>query len=167
MPSKKGKENQPTPVEVSKTDHFVGDFSLEDTPSYDVLLSHNMLTKQYRLGSIADLDLIRANSTRLRNTLMKVGLPFICLCNFFHGFEVPNGNIRAGYNGRGEYFFFGPGVHSILDVSGTSSDVQQSSFNALICPLTHTILSHRLSTPSEVKTFLSRRQRLSTEIELS
>ena len=98
-------------------DHFVGDFTLEDTPSYDVLLSHHMLTKKYRLQNVGELELIAPNSSRLRNTLMSIGTTFICMCNFFTGFEVPNGAIRAGYNGRGDFCFFGPGVHSVFDVS--------------------------------------------------
>jgi len=91
-----------------------GDFSLEDSPSYEILNSHNMLTKGYRVNHEAELFLTPPNSTRLHNTLITL----FCLpiqCFFFKGFQVPNGQIKSGYDGRGEYNFFGSGVHRIVD----------------------------------------------------
>jgi len=97
-----------------KEEHFRGDFSLEDSPSYEILKDHNMLTKKYRIANENELLLTPANSTRIMNSLIHV---FCCpiQCFFFKGFQVPNGSIKAGYNGRGEYNFFGPGVHTIID----------------------------------------------------
>ena len=91
-----------------------GDFSLEDSPSYEILNNHNMLTKGYRVANESELFLTPPNSTRLHNTLIRL---FCCpiQCFFFNGFQVPNGQIKSGYDGRGEYSFFGPGVHRIID----------------------------------------------------
>lgn len=93
--------------------HFRGDFSMEDSPSYEILQSHNLLTKNYRVSTEADLVLVTPNSTRATNTMMGM---LLCPCScFFQGFEVPSGCIKKGYDGRGEYFFFGPGVHQLND----------------------------------------------------
>lgn len=92
------------------------DFSMEDSPSYEILNSHNLLTKKYRVTSESELNLEKPNSTRIRNTIMSL---LTCPCfmfNIFKGFEVPNGTLKAGYDGRGNYTFFGPGVHQILDL---------------------------------------------------
>jgi len=87
--------------------------SLEDSPSYEILLKHNMLTKGYRVQSENDLFLAPSNSTRPINTLLSC----LCcpLCCFFQCFQVPSGHIKSGYDGRGNYNFFGPGVHRIVD----------------------------------------------------
>ena len=94
--------------------HFLGDFSLEDSPSYDILNTHNMLTKKYRVASEKELLLTPPNSTREFNTMMNM---LCCCCGdlLFKGFEVPSGTIKTAYDGRGEYKFFGPGVHRVLD----------------------------------------------------
>mmetsp|Transcript_15118 Transcript_15118/g.22274 ORF Transcript_15118/g.22274 Transcript_15118/m.22274 type:complete len:518 (+) Transcript_15118:59-1612(+) len=91
------------------------DFSMEDSPSYEILNSHNLLTKKYRVASEDELKLEQQNSTRLRNTILSL---LTCPCFMFSlskGFEVPSGSLKAGYDGRGNYTFFGPGVHQILD----------------------------------------------------
>ena len=96
-------------------DHFRGDFSMEDSPSYEILQSHNMLTRKFRVPSEDALSLISANSSRCCNTILHLScLPF-CMCTVFKGFEVPSGSIKRGYDGRGGYEFFGPGVHKIID----------------------------------------------------
>jgi len=95
-------------------DHTRGDFCLEDSPSYEILNSHNMLTKGYRVTNEANLKMTPPNSTRCHNTMIRL---FCCpiQCFFFNGFQVPNGQIKSGYDGRGEYNFFGPGVHKVID----------------------------------------------------
>lgn len=99
-----------TTAHDSTTPH---DFSMEDSPSYEILNSHNLLTKKYRVASEADLDLEVPNSTRIYNTLVSLAT---CPCfGLFKGFEVPNGTLKTAYDGRGNYKFYGPGVHQILD----------------------------------------------------
>lgn len=93
--------------------HFKGDFSMEDSPSYEILNAHDMLTKKYRVASEEELVLQPPNSTRAVNTVLSC--LWCPLCCIFKGFEVPNGCIKSGYDGRGEYSFFGPGVHRIVD----------------------------------------------------
>ena len=86
---------------------------MEDSPSYEILNAHDLLTKKYRIASEADLVLVPPNSSRCANTVMGCLLcPITCVYN---GFEVPNGTIKLGYDGKGEYFFLGPGVHQMLD----------------------------------------------------
>jgi len=95
--------------------HAVDDFHMEDSPSYEILNSHNLLTKKYRVASEAELILEPPNSTRIRNTLISM---ITCPCFFLglsKGFEVPNGSIKKVYDGRGNYKFHGSGVHQILD----------------------------------------------------
>jgi len=102
-----------------------GDFSLEDSPSYEILNSHNMMTMGYRVSSEAELLLTAPNSSRFANTMYKL---LFCpvQCFFFNGFQVPNGQIKAGYDGRGEYNFFGSGVHRVVDPYFT---VAQGTYN--------------------------------------
>ena len=68
------------------------------------------MTKQYRVLSEKDLILEPPNSTRLMNTFW--GLASCCLTK---GFSVASGSLRKVYDGRGNYKFYGPGVHQILD----------------------------------------------------
>ena len=95
-------------------DHFRGDFSMEDSPSYEVLSRHNLLTTKYRVSSEQDLQLIGPNSTRWKNVLsaMLYG-PFSCC--ILNSFEVSSGCVRTGADGRGNFLMFGPGVHQIVD----------------------------------------------------
>jgi len=95
-------------------DHFRGDFSMEDSPSYEVLSRHNLLTTKYRVSSEQDLQLIGPNSTRWKNVLstMLYG-PFSCC--ILNNFEVSSGCVRTGADGRGNFLMFGPGVHQIVD----------------------------------------------------
>lgn len=91
------------------------DFSMEDSPSYEILSSHNLLTKKYRVLSESELVLEEPNSNRIRNTLLSlVTCPCFCF-GFSKGFEVPSGSLKTAYDGRGNYKFYGPGVHQILD----------------------------------------------------
>jgi ribosomal protein S30 len=93
--------------------HFRGDFTMEDSPSYETLNAHNLLTKKYRIASEADLELVPPNSSRWANTaICCLTCPIGCVYN---GFEVPNGTIKLGYDGKGGYFFLGPGVHQMID----------------------------------------------------
>ena len=72
------------------------DFAMvEDSPSYEILNSHNLLTKKYRVLSESELVLEEPNSTRLRNTLFSL---VTCPCFWiFKGFEVPSGSLKTAY----------------------------------------------------------------------
>lgn len=123
-----------------KDNHTKGDFSLEDSPSYEILNNHNLLTKGYRVSTDAELFLTPPNSTRLNNTLICL----ICApiqCFFFNGFQVPNGQIRLGYDGRGEYNFFAPGVHGVIDPYFTVSPGTRSVNDAIIVNGDRTIVT--------------------------
>lgn len=86
-----------------------------DSPSYKILESHGLLTTKYRIESENDLVLELPNSTRLKNIIISLASCFCCLCGFSKSFEVPDGSVRKGYDGRGKYTFFGPGVHNVFD----------------------------------------------------
>lgn len=87
-----------------------GASALEDSPAYHVLQS--LLTTEYRLRSATDLNLGKANSTPLCNCVTNLCiLPRLCIKTF----SVPNGNVRPAEDGKGNYLFFGPGVHWIFN----------------------------------------------------
>ena len=95
--------------------HARGGFSMEDSPSYEILLSHNLLTSNYRISTGTELELIKGNSTRLNNFLTSIFCcPLLCF-GFVKNCEVENGRLKHGYDGRGNYLFFGPGVHQIWE----------------------------------------------------
>ena len=94
--------------------HFRGDFTMEDSPSYEVLNEHNLLTKKYRVASETELDLLPPNSNRLRNLLSCLMYGPLSTC-FLNNFEVSKGGIRRGYDGRGNFVLFGSGVHQVVD----------------------------------------------------
>lgn len=87
-----------------------------DSPSYKILESHGLLTTKYRIKSENDLVLELPNSTRLKNSIISLASCFCCLCGFSKSFEVPDGSVRKGYDGRGKYTFFGPGKFSPKDI---------------------------------------------------
>lgn len=120
--------------------HFRGDFSMEDSPSYEILNAHNLLTKQYRVANEAELEVVPPNSTRARNTLTCLFLCPLAPC-VYNGFEVPQGCIKSGYNGRGDYCFFGPGVHQILDPYFTVGSATTPITNATIVNGDRTIVT--------------------------
>jgi regulator of protease activity HflC (stomatin/prohibitin superfamily) len=97
-------------------DHFRADYSNdEDSPSYDALVSHGLLCKSYRVDSEKDLALIPSNSTPWINVLIgTVCCPLTCF-GCFKTFTVPNACLKRGTDGRGNYLYYGPGVHRILD----------------------------------------------------
>jgi hypothetical protein len=107
-------------------DHFVGDFTMEDSPSYDILRKHKLLASRHRVANFEELDLTPPNSSRLRNTFYNCLPCFYCVST---AFEVPNGRIRPIYDGRGNYYFCGPGVHLLLDLyaqdSGENVDINK------------------------------------------
>ena len=108
------------------------DFSMEDSPSYEILNEHNLLTKKYRVLSESELVLEEPNSTRIRNTLLSlVTCPCFCF-GFSKGFEVPSGSLKTAYDGRGNYKFYGPGVHQILDPYYTVSSKNDLLSSTLI-----------------------------------
>jgi regulator of protease activity HflC (stomatin/prohibitin superfamily) len=101
---------------VSSGEQFrLGDHTLEDSPSYEVLNSHNLLCKKYRVAHEDSLVMEPPNSSRLTNAMLSF---FCCPLSCFglvRTFQVPNACLTRGYDGRGNYFFFGPGVHRIVD----------------------------------------------------
>jgi hypothetical protein len=103
-------------------DHFNGDFSLEESPCYEILNTHKLLTTEYRVSSVDELALSEPNSSRAKNSILESLLCLTCTRCFYNGFEVPNGTIKKVYDGRGNYYFCGPGVHLMLDLYTTVTE---------------------------------------------
>jgi len=99
-----------------------GVFSLEDSPSYAVLSSKGLITSQYRVTNVTDLDVKPANSDRgaysRQNCLTWLCFPLCAPCIFpaiVKRFEVPAGHVRLVEDGRGGYYFCGQGMHQVND----------------------------------------------------
>ena len=103
-----------SPNEINQ-DHFRGDFSMEDSPCYEVLSQHNLLTTEYRVANERDLVLAPPNSNRWKNIAARILVGPLSCCLLPSNFEVPNGCVRTGTDGRGNFVLFGPGVHQVLD----------------------------------------------------
>lgn len=107
-----------TRIEMDRGDDeavtVVHGFSNEiDAPSYEVLNRHDLLTRKYRVNDEKELDVENPNSTRSRNLWTScLCFPLCCIIN---NFEVPNGSLKLAYDGRGNYVFYGPGVHQVID----------------------------------------------------
>jgi len=117
-------------------------FNAEDSPSYEVLLQHNMLSMQYRVADETHLEVVPPNSTRLWN-LMSGLLCAPLRCCFMSNFEVPNGTIKLAEDGRGNYAFYGAGVHQVNDpwytfqsdsVSYASGDITHGDRAIVVVP---------------------------------
>jgi len=85
-----------------------------DSPSYQALSKLNLLTMKYSISSETDIHTVPPNSTPGRNALTTLLCCPIACC-VLSTFEVPNGSMKPGYDGRGNFLFFGPGVHRIID----------------------------------------------------
>merc|ERR1711959_1687 len=81
----------------------------EESPAYRVLAG--MLEVQYRVNGEENLDVMYGTSSRCFNML--AGPPTCC---FTKTFEVPNGHIRLGDDGAGNFLAFGAGVHFISNM---------------------------------------------------
>ncbi len=100
-------------VHVQEAEPIHGFSNEVDAPSYEVLNRHDLLTRQYRINDERELEVEGPNSSRLGNALTScLCCPLSCL---FTNFEVPNGSLKLAYDGRGNYVFFGPGVHQVVD----------------------------------------------------
>jgi len=122
-----------------------------DSPSYKALSNLNLLTMKYSISSETDIHTVDPNSTPLRNCLSCIlCCPVACLC--LHMFQVPNGSMKPGYDGRGNFLFFGPGVHQIAspfynfswpNVGKSLSEQNSGSFLLAVLPvLTNHCLLH-------------------------
>jgi len=106
-------------------------FGFEDSPSYEVLRSHNLMTTKYRVKSERDLDTIDANSNRTANCLSSTCCFFLSGW-YLHNFEVPNGSVRLARDGRGGFAFFGAGVHSLLDMFYSFSETEAYASGVIV-----------------------------------
>ena len=89
--------------------------TIEESPSYRILATHKLLTNKYRVLHASDLHLRPPNSTLCTNCIIRIGCCPLACCCCIRVFEVPNGQMKLGYDGRGNYVFFGPGVHRLMD----------------------------------------------------
>jgi len=85
----------------------------EHSPSYEVLVTANLLCNKFRLKDESEIDCVPANSSRTLNMAMGL-LPCGCCC-ISKGFVVPSGFLALVEDGRGNFLFYGEGVHLITD----------------------------------------------------
>jgi len=101
-------------------EHISG--TLEDSPSYAILNENGLLTTKYRLQDAANSIQTRSYPTTIcNNWVWRIGS---CCCCLVGGLihrcvvkevEVPQGHIQSCDDGRGGFFFLGPGLHRITD----------------------------------------------------
>lgn len=89
----------------------------EDTPAYKVLAGHGLLDTSYRLESSTQIDAMPENASRASNCALNIFCAPITCCGsgLIKTFEVDASTLRLGYDGRGAFNFFGPGVHRVSD----------------------------------------------------
>lgn len=87
----------------------------EETPAYEVLRKHGLLDLSFRLETSDDIDSVPGNATRSANLACNI-FCFPCyVTKCFHTFEVARGQVRQVEDGRGNFLFYGHGVHRICD----------------------------------------------------
>lgn len=89
----------------------------EDTPAYQVLNKHHLLVTKYRVPHVSEngeeLGAVVGTSSRPINFAMDLFCcPFQCC---FNTFTTPQGKIQLVEDGRGNFLFYGAGVHLICD----------------------------------------------------
>jgi len=78
------------------------------SPAYKVLADNDLLESKYRIESSSLIPVEAGKSTPLLNTLT-------CCVSFCGSqFVVPQGQLRPANDGSGSFFFYGPGVHSVM-----------------------------------------------------
>jgi len=95
--------------------HATGEarFHGEDTPAYKILAQHGLLDTSYRLETSAQIDAVPENATRSINCVLDIlCFPMHCI---FKTFEVDAAKLRLVEDGRGSFYFYGPGVHRVVD----------------------------------------------------
>mmetsp|Transcript_37844 Transcript_37844/g.118588 ORF Transcript_37844/g.118588 Transcript_37844/m.118588 type:complete len:528 (-) Transcript_37844:65-1648(-) len=102
-----------------------GHFHAEDSPSYDVLRENGLIDSSYRVRDESAFNATPANSTPLKNLLTGIFCcPALC-CGCVKAFEVPEGSLRLAEDGKGNFEFFGAGVHQVWNyfyrLGGTQS----------------------------------------------
>jgi len=88
-----------------------------ETPAYKVLRSHHLLNGDFAVKHVSEdgheLGAKVGNSTPLKNTAMDICCcPLSCM---FRTFTTKQGQIQLVEDGRGNFLFYGAGVHLILD----------------------------------------------------
>ena len=104
------------PTAANEMNAFTGDDSHqgEVTPAYKILRDNNLLTTNYRVDKVANLEMRPANSTPEWNSCVSLAFLPCCGCScYFHNAEVSAGNIKCIEDGRGNFEFLGPGIHQI------------------------------------------------------
>ena len=115
MTRTKSGANNKQRVTAKGSRHAVGEsrFRGEDSPAYAVLSRHGLLNTSYRLDTSEQIDAVPENATRPVNCLLDVlCCPAKCC---FSTFEVDAAKLQLVEDGRGSFYFYGPGVHRICD----------------------------------------------------
>eukprot|EP00927_Polykrikos_kofoidii_P020423 TRINITY_DN1968_c0_g1_i5.p1 TRINITY_DN1968_c0_g1~~TRINITY_DN1968_c0_g1_i5.p1 ORF type:complete len:532 (+),score=85.69 TRINITY_DN1968_c0_g1_i5:55-1650(+) len=96
----------------------------EHSPAYRALHEAHLISNQYRVRRVEDLDLVRGNASMAYSTVLKAAScnGCCCLASFF---EVNAGCVRKGTHSDGSYLLFGEGVHVQISpfISVESQDI--------------------------------------------
>ncbi|KAK3243439.1 hypothetical protein CYMTET_42730 [Cymbomonas tetramitiformis] len=87
----------------------------EDTPAYQILKRHNLLTSSYRLDSPDEIDAVAANSNPWAVAFWNICCCPLALLGCFKTHAVPAGHVTPVEDGRGGFIFHGKGNHLICD----------------------------------------------------
>jgi len=108
------------PSEAADFVHLEDD--LKTSPAYKALREAGLIVHLYEVRTTADLDLVTANSSMGNNLCRRAaacmvlpvlgGMLYSCVVAEF---SVKDGHIRCGKHSNGSYYFFGAGVHRIVD----------------------------------------------------
>eukprot|EP00927_Polykrikos_kofoidii_P037075 TRINITY_DN3124_c0_g1_i1.p1 TRINITY_DN3124_c0_g1~~TRINITY_DN3124_c0_g1_i1.p1 ORF type:complete len:531 (+),score=77.71 TRINITY_DN3124_c0_g1_i1:69-1661(+) len=85
----------------------------EQSPAYRALHENHLISNQYRVRRVEDLDLVVGNSTMPKSIFAQAITCSGC-CFLASFFQVNAGCVRRGKHSDGRYLLYGPGVHAIL-----------------------------------------------------
>mmetsp|Transcript_55878 Transcript_55878/g.130805 ORF Transcript_55878/g.130805 Transcript_55878/m.130805 type:complete len:517 (-) Transcript_55878:91-1641(-) len=110
------------PLAPSEAGDFVPFADEKTSPAYKALREAGLIVHLYEVRTTADLDLVSANSSMSNNLCKRAtacvvlpvlgGMLYPCVVREF---SVTDGHIRCGTHSNGSYYFFGAGVHRIVD----------------------------------------------------
>jgi len=99
-------------------------FLMEESKAYLALRNAGLIVSEYRRNSMNDLELLKANATKASNwarrLLQYATVIGFCTYDATHlEFSVPAGCVQRLCDGKGGYFFAGPGFHNISSMFWT------------------------------------------------
>eukprot|EP00927_Polykrikos_kofoidii_P037076 TRINITY_DN3124_c0_g2_i1.p1 TRINITY_DN3124_c0_g2~~TRINITY_DN3124_c0_g2_i1.p1 ORF type:complete len:544 (+),score=81.09 TRINITY_DN3124_c0_g2_i1:64-1632(+) len=97
----------------------------QQSPAYRALRENHLISNQYHVRRVEDLDLIAGNSTMTKSVALRLVSCFGGCGLLASFFQVSAGCVRKGTHSDGRYLLFGEGVHVYVSpfVSVESDDI--------------------------------------------